>query len=723
MGFMHRIRSLSPIIITTVMVLFLLLMIKPDNLEETINTIRRGGSNPAVGSVNGDDILRTDFDQRVTELIEQQRAQAKQQGKEDIDIDDAMVRQQVWDQMVQEKILAQEAAKAGVTVSVEEIADLMFENPPEYLKSAFKDSSGTFMRDIYVKLLKNPDSYGDYVRDEAAKPEAIAEWKDRIRKITDGETKQKLVTNMQVVTGSAAVFSPAHVRRQFDIDNGSADFSYVQLDYSRIPDSEVKVSDEEISKYYDENKQYFKQKDTRKVKYVSFPILPSHQDSVEVQRRIMKLNDTLNAPGVDRSAVFESYMNEYNGHSFDSKPTSEIDPAHSAILSNMQVNEVIGPVQLGPATGFIRLDGRNSGADTSVRASHILIGFGSNKDSAKALATKLYAQAKGGEDFSKLASENSIDKQSAMRGGDLDFFGRGRMVPEFEKAAFAASVGSIVGPVESQFGYHIIKVVDKRHETMKYSEILLLPTISTNTKKTLMRDALSLKEQVEKGENIDSVARKMKRYATQSVFFEKSAQMLGSFDVSNFAFANDVGKVSKPLDIRGQGYTIVQVAERREVGIKPLGDVKDEIRSRLMKTKKLDIVKARAEALSQKLAAAGSLDAVKSIDSTLEVRVATNVKDDGNVTGAGHDAVLTASVMMQQVGKVSPAIRGERGYYIVLVQRLQKADDSKWAAEAKSIESRMRQQTRQSAYYTWYNLVKENSTIKDRRSEVYGGGN
>ncbi len=722
MGIMHRIRSLSPVIIGAVMVLFLLLMIKPDNLEDTINSIRRGGSNPAVGKVNGVKILRSDFDQRVTELIEQQRAQAKQQGQEDFDVDEGSVRQQVWDQMIQEKILEQEAEKAGVTVSKEEVADILIDNPPEYIKSAFKDSSGTFLKDIYVDLLTNPDNYGKYVAKEEDRPAAIADWKDRIRKIYDGELKQKMVTNMQIVAGTTTVLSPTYLHRQYDVENTTADFSFVFLDYSRVPDQEVKVSDDEISKYYDENKQYFKQKDTRKVKYVNFPILPSHDDSVSTQRHLMQLNDTLNSPNADRAVVFEGFINEYNGRSVSAKPTAQIDPQHVAILSNMKEKEVVGPVQLGPAMGFIRLDKRDEGADTSVRASHILIDFGSNKDSAKAVAEKILAQARKGEDFAKLAMENSADKQSAMKGGDVDYFGHGRMVPEFEKAAFAAEVGSIVGPVETKYGYHIIKVVDKRHEALSWSEILFQPRVSTATKNLLVREALSLKEQVEAGGNIDTVAKKIKHFAVESTFFERTSQMLGSFDVSNFAFTNDVGKVSKPMEIRGQGYVIVQVTERREPGIKPLGDVKDDIKNRLMKSKKLDVVQKRAQDIASKLSAAGNLEAIKGIDSTLDVRVGTGIKDDGNVQAVGHDAVLTASVMQQPIGKISAPIRGEKGYYIVLVQKIAKADESKFATESQSIDSRLRQTLMQNAYYNWYNMVKENASIIDNRVDIYGGG-
>lgn len=90
-----------------------------------------------------------------------------------------------------------------------------------------------------------------------------------------------------------------------------------------------------------------------------------------------------------------------------------------------------------------------------VKASHILV-----KDEAEAKA--IYDQVKGGADFAKLASEKSQDPGSAKQGGDLGYFEKGRMVKEFAEAAFAANKGDIVGPVKTQFGFHVIRVDDKR---------------------------------------------------------------------------------------------------------------------------------------------------------------------------------------------------------------------------------------------------------------------
>ena len=113
-----------------------------------------------------------------------------------------------------------------------------------------------------------------------------------------------------------------------------------------------------------------------------------------------------------------------------------------------------------------------------VKASHILIkprGEGDEEkklEEAKKVALEIYEKAKNGEDFAKLATENSEDTGSAKVGGELGFFGRGVMVKEFEDAAFSSEIGTITEPVKTNFGYHIIKVEDKTPERVKpYEEV------------------------------------------------------------------------------------------------------------------------------------------------------------------------------------------------------------------------------------------------------------
>ena len=102
-----------------------------------------------------------------------------------------------------------------------------------------------------------------------------------------------------------------------------------------------------------------------------------------------------------------------------------------------------------------------------VRASHILIGVPENadaaaRDAARAKAADVLKQVKEGSDFAELAKQHSHDPGSAPRGGDLDYFERGQMVGPFEEAAFSLTPGQTSELVETRFGYHIIKVVDKQ---------------------------------------------------------------------------------------------------------------------------------------------------------------------------------------------------------------------------------------------------------------------
>lgn len=90
-----------------------------------------------------------------------------------------------------------------------------------------------------------------------------------------------------------------------------------------------------------------------------------------------------------------------------------------------------------------------------VKARHILV-------KEKAEADAILAQLKGGADFAKLATEKSLDPGSGKEGGDLGWFEKGRMVPEFADAAFVAEKGSTIGPIQTKFGYHVIMVEDKR---------------------------------------------------------------------------------------------------------------------------------------------------------------------------------------------------------------------------------------------------------------------
>lgn len=723
MGMMERMRSLSPWLIGGVIVTFLILMVLGDvDLPQIFNVGGTVRPTTVVGVIEGEKILYKDFEERVRQTAEQQRKQMQQQGIEQ-DLDDNLVREQVWNQYVNEILMRKEAERAGVFVTAGEIADVLLVDPPDYLKQAFTDSAGVFHRDRYIQLITDPDSYADLLPDDPSidKEAEVAKWKRNIVEIENSILLQKMQQKLQNLAGwSASIYSPTYLERRYTAENAYVAMDYVFLDASRVSLPPNAVTDEEIRAYYESHKQYFKTRAMRKIKYINFPIVPSSTDSARTRKLIDQIAADLAAQTdpIRRDSVFAHYFAITGGRTQKVAKITDLDPSKQGIINTLEVKQIAGPVTINNKTYFFRLDYRGPGTDTTVRASHILIGFGNNKDSARAVAEKVLARVRGGEDFAKVAQEVSEDKGSAMRGGDLDYFGRGRMVKPFEDAAFNAAVGSIVGPVESQFGYHIIKVTDKKTEAIEYSEIEIGYTVSSQTKKALLREAYSVVQQLENGESIDSLAKRLGKQAIESVFFDNTQPFLGSMDVTQFAFGHKVGAVSRPFELRFYGYTVVQVSAVREKGIKPLEDVKDQIRDRLLAWKRVDKLKEQAEQIATQLQRAGSLDAIRMVDSTLRVTSAARVTEQGQLP-TGVDVALAVQAFKQPIGKVSPALRGEAGYYIVFVREKHEPSPKDRDAGIEAIARRKRQEAMQNAFFMWLSNLRQHADIEDYRAEIF----
>jgi parvulin-like peptidyl-prolyl isomerase len=499
------------------------------------------------------------------------------------------------------------------------------------------------------------------------------------------------------------------------MNNSIADVKYVTLDATRIADKDVSVSDPDIASYYYANKQYFEQKKSRKLKYMMIPLVPSTRDTTRANEQSMNLQIALASAATPQAkdSVYTIELSAKNGRTNDFRQISEIDPSVATVLSSMAEREVFGPLTTPEGIKYMRLDGRREGENVQVKASHILLEFGADKDAAKAEADKLLARAKKGEDFGTLARENSKDPGSAVNGGDLGFFGKGRMVKPFEDAAFAASVGQVVGPVESQFGYHIIKVTDKQSTEIKYSEITIKPVISTGTRQKALADASTAVKQIEGGKTIDAIAKEMNRQFNETPFFQEETPIFGSREATRFAFTAAKGDV-KSFDLRGQNIVVAQVVDAREAGIQPLDDIKENLRAKLLMDKKVDKLKARATEIASALQQQG-IDAAPMVEPGLEVRTMTQLRDNGQLQGFSNEFDATRAAFKQPVGSVSKAIRGNRGWFIIQTISRDDADINRFASERMITMQMLASGARNSAYTVWLQKLRDNAEIEDLR--------
>lgn len=214
---------------------------------------------------------------------------------------------------------------------------------------------------------------------------------------------------------------------------------------------------------------YEGRKVTRKVSHIM--IVPVDQTEEEARAFALELIDSLNNKGADFNEFVQKYSvdepTKHVGGWVGYIAKGEVYPSFEKAIYNTEIGKVADePVKSAYGFHIIKVE-KETPRTLSVRAAHILIKTADNlgvdiSEEALDKANEILARIKSGEDFSEFAKQYSEDEGSAPKGGDLGFFERRMMVPEFEEAAFGLGIGEVSGLVKSPFGYHIIKVLDKK---------------------------------------------------------------------------------------------------------------------------------------------------------------------------------------------------------------------------------------------------------------------
>src|SRR5471030_2584294 len=257
-----------------------------------------------------------------------------------------------------------------------------------------------------------------------------------------------------------------------------------------------------------------------------------------------------------------------------------------------------------PAADIEREYNNNSEQYTTpeqVRASHILLKTEGKDDAAvKAKAEEILKQARGGADFADLAKKNSEDDASAKNGGDLDYFGRGRMVPEFDTAVFAMAPGQISDLVKTQYGYHIIKLVDKKPATTRTLADVrqqITDQLAYERAQAQAADmAQTLEKQISKPADLDKAAKAQGLTVQESGFFARDEPILGlgpAPEAATRAFEMKPGDVAGPLRA-SRGFVFETLVTRQDSYVPKVDEVKDKVREEVIKQKAREASRTKA---------------------------------------------------------------------------------------------------------------------------------
>ena len=353
-----------------------------------------------------------------------------------------------------------------------------------------------------------------------------------------------------------------------------------------------------------------------------------------------------------------------------------------------------------------------------VRASHILLRVDDGEDEAEVeqLAADLAAQARAGADFAELARENSEDDTNAAEGGDLGTFGRGRMVPEFEAAAFAMAAGDISDPVRSPFGFHVIHVTEKVEDFTEPFELVRDGIENTlKQEQSLARaNALARAVAVEAStpEALDRAAAARGYQVQESGFAAQGEPILGlglAPQLSAEAFGLAMGEVAGPIPTPS-GPAFVTVSEIQEPYIPELDEVRDQVREDVIRKKALALAQAQADEVLPSLRDAEDFVAAAEA-AELSVGSSQLIARGAAFPEVGVSPELETLAFSMAPGMVSNVVQARNTAAIVQLVEREEASPDDLADNREGIRSELTVQ-RQDQFFTAYlNRVKERLEI------------
>jgi peptidyl-prolyl cis-trans isomerase D len=706
MPIMSRMRDSMPTILFLLLIAFLITIV----FDWGMGYFGLRGSDRAdtLGKVDGKKITYKEFSALVKNFADGQKSQS---GKEPDEAQMTQIREQAWQTLVTQRLVEEEIARLGLSVTDQEIVDwVRGDNPPEDLRRNFIDSTGQFRKDLYDEFLNNP---GQFFRESQNDPEYGSRWLAEYEKTL---RQRRLQEKLQSLVVSTVRVTEGELRQRYTEQNEKLEALYTFFDAGTlVKDDDITVSDADLKEFYEENLDQYKVEANRKLKYVMFPNKASAADSAV---RLKDMEDAVSKVrgGMDFLQVVYTYSETPDSGAFfrHGELSAQIENAVFAA----KVGSVVGPIQDADGLHLLKvLDQRNSTTEY-VRAQHILLSVAGGQDSnaVRAEAVRIAGLARGGKDFAELAKQYSSDPGSAQQGGDLGWFTKGRMVPAFEAAAFRARPGEIVGPVRTPFGYHIIKVLGKDSRELKLGHVLMKITPSSQTVNDLIdraRDFAFVAKSSEFSKEAQSLGLEVKEASIQ----EKSGMIPGlgmNESVTRWAFKNKVGSISEPYDLAG-GYAVFTVSEVKEAGVRPLEELKESLRPQVLRKKKIEKTKVFATEARAKLAAGDSLSKLSTIDPSIRVQSTGPFTVSGAIPGIGRDPNFVGAADGLQPGQISPAVQGTRGAYLIQLLSRTPFDSAGFASQKAMLQSRMLQDKRSRFLSDWLAKLKENADIEDLR--------
>ncbi|MBW3518170.1 peptidylprolyl isomerase [Flavobacterium sp. NKUCC04_CG] len=700
MAVLSKIRQKSVLLIAVVGVALLAFVVG--------DLVRGGGigkDSRNVGSVNGVEVNTQEFMQKVT--------QAEQGGR----ATGAQANNMVWNNEVNSILLGTEFEKIGLKIGKDQLVNVIKENPNFANNPQFQNQLGKF--DI--------NKFNEFI--VTMKKGGAEQWNSWLA--YEKELEKYAVEQMYFSMIRAGInTTTSEAKNSYHVENSKATFDYVTVAYSSINDDQVKVSDAEIESYIKKNEKKYKSEPTRNIEYVFVSSIPSEKDQNEVKENIVgllkssivyneetKKNDTV--AGFSNTTNLKEFVNLNSDIKFDSLfySKSDLPLEYQEELYKLQPGEVFGPYLFNDHYCLTRLVDRKAGE--KVKAAHILISYAGSaspipgvtrtKEEAKAKADDLLKQALANPaQFGALATENTEDPGSKNTGGEYDNIAKGQMVKPFDDYIFNNGVGKI-GVVETDFGFHIIKVLEKK-EAIRLATIARKIEVSEATADEIYTKATKFEQEVA-SKDFEALAKQMNlpiQPATTVRPFDEQLPLVGKQrPIVTWAFnkSTKIGDIKK-FD-NADGHIIVKLKSANETGLLTVEEARATVEPILMNEKKAALIRTKMEGKTlADIAAKTGATLTTAADVTRQNPLIINIGPEPKVVGNGFGL---------KPGAQSALIDGAKGVYVIQTKAINQAPD---LPNYNTYKNKTNTVVRGSVQTKVLDALKNNAKIKDHRIDV-----
>jgi peptidyl-prolyl cis-trans isomerase D len=712
MPIMTRMRESMPVILFGLLIAFLITIIFEWGMDYLG---MRGGHSNTVGEIEGKSVTYQEFNELVKNVAENQKQQT---GSEPDENTYKQIRDQVWDQLVTQRLVEKEIARLGLKVTDQELSDwFRGDNPPDEVKRMFADSSG-FRSDIYGQFVANPVQFMQSQVERGMNLGGLtaAQW---VANFETSVRQRRLSEKLQSILTSSVRVNEGEMRRRFMDQNVKYNANFVLLDPNTfVKDEEVTVTDADIKDFYQENIDQYKVEATRTVKFVTFLENPSSQDSADALKSIQ---DDYKAAvgGADFISLIATRSDKPDSGTWFKH--GELTPPTETAVFSSKVGDLVGPITEFDGYHLMKIFDERKGASEFMRAAHILFqANGPDSNAVKATAADVARRAKAGEDFAKLASTYSKDPSNAQKGGDLGWFGKGRMVKEFEDACMKAKVGEVIGPVRTAFGIHVIKLMGKDSRELKVGRIISKIAASPQTRSDVQQRAQDFSA-IAKASEFAKEAGAISLTPREATVQEKGGVIPGlgvNQSATKWAFKNKVGSVSEPYSIQN-GWAVFTITDAKDAGVRPFEELKESLKPQVQRKKKTDKAKELASQFKAKLAAGDSLTKLVSVDPRLQLQRTGEFVMSAGAAGVGRDLNFFGALEAMNPGQISNPVVTPRGVYFIQMVSKTTFDSTAFNAQRETLRSQMLQEKRGRYVGEWLAKLKESATIEDNRDTFF----